>query len=45
MNDEIKALVNEFHTTRSIDAACTACDLLYQVMQEGEKNDEESNSY
>ena len=45
MSDEVKALVKEYHETRSIAAACDACDLLYQEMQEGEKNDEESNGY
>ena len=42
MNEQIIALVNEFHTTRSIDTACTACDLLYQELQaKGEKSNEE----
>ena len=41
MSDEVKALVKEYHETRSIASACDACDLLYQEMQEGEKNDEE----
>lgn len=45
MSDEVKALVKEYHETRSIAVACDACDLLYQEMQEGEKNDEESNGY
>jgi hypothetical protein len=45
MSDEVKALVKEYHETRSIAAACDACDLLYKEMQEGEKNDEESDSY
>ncbi len=38
MNDEIKALVSEYHETKSITTACTVCDLLYKSMQEGEKN-------
>lgn len=45
MSDEVIALVNEYHTTRSIAVACDACDLLYQEMQEGEKNDKEDNGY
>ena len=45
MSDEAIALVNEYHTTRSIAAACDACDLLYKEMQEGEKNDKEDNGY
>lgn len=38
MNDEIKALVKEYYETKSIATACTACDLLYKTMQEGEEN-------
>lgn len=45
MSDDVKALVKEYHETRSIAVACDACDLLYQEMQVGEKNDKESNSY
>ena len=42
MSDEAIALVNEYHTTRSIAAACDACDLLYKELQaKGEKNNEE----
>lgn len=38
MNDEIKALVIEYRKTKSITTACTVCDILYKLMQEGEKN-------
>lgn len=44
MSDEAKALVEEYHKTRSIASACDACDLLYQEMQAGEKNYEEDRS-
>lgn len=45
MSDEALALIREYHETRSIAVACDACDLLYKEMQEGEKNDKESDSY
>ncbi len=45
MNEEIAALVREYQETKSITVACAVCDLLYKLMQEGEKNDKEDNSY
>ena len=40
MSDKVKALIKEYHETRSIAVACDACDLLYQEMQVGEKSNE-----
>ena len=37
---KIETLIYEFHDTKSITAACEACDLLYEALEEGEKNGE-----
>lgn len=36
----IESLIYEFHETRSIEAACEACDLLYEGLTEGELDGE-----
>lgn len=37
---KIEALIYEFHETRSIAAACEACDLLYEGLTEGVESGE-----
>ena len=39
MTEDIQRLVREFKKTRSIAIACKVCDLLYNELQEGEKNE------
>lgn len=39
-DDKIQDLLIEFHMTRSVTAACEACDLLFEALTEGELDGE-----
>lgn len=39
-DNRIQDLLIEFHETRSVSAACEACDLLFEALTEGELDGE-----